>query len=60
MKAIRLSYNQSKKLVWNNQDIKVNQNGMALYLENWGDKIVAKDWTGKLVDVKIKIDECFE
>ena len=59
MKSIKLSYNQSKKLVWNNKDITVKQNGMVLYLENWGDKVVAKDWAGNLVDVNIIVDETF-
>ena len=59
MKSIKLSFNQSKQLVWNNKDITVKQNGMVLYLENWGDKVVAKNWAGNLVDVNIIVDETF-
>lgn len=60
MKTIKLSFNQSKNLMWNNKQVKVRQNGMALYLNYYGDKIIATDWLGQRVNVKIQIDECFE
>lgn len=60
MKAIKLSFNQSKQLMWNDKEIKVKQNGMVLYLERYDDRVVAKDMTGEEVNVEIKIDECFE
>ena len=59
MKQIKLSYNQSKKLIWNDQEIRVRQNGMVLYLEAYADRIVAKDMSGEEVNVSIKVDECF-
>lgn len=59
MKKIKLSYNQSKKLVWNNKEIVVKQNGMVLYLESYDDGVVAKDMSGETVNVEIQIDECF-
>lgn len=60
MKQIKLSYNQSKKLIWNDQEITVRQNGMVLYLVAYADGIIAKDMSGEQVNVSIKIDECFE
>jgi hypothetical protein len=61
MKEIKLSYNQSKKVVWNNESIQVKQNGMVLYVsQNSNGSILAKDWAGHVSNVNIKIDECFQ
>jgi len=61
MKTIKLSYNQSKKVVWNNESIQVKQNGMVLYIsKNNDDSIIAKDWCGQVTEVNIKINEWFE
>lgn len=59
MKKIKLSFNQSKKLVWNNQSIRVKQNGEVLYIDMIGNEIVVKTWLGSIVNTEVIIDECF-
>lgn len=59
MKQIKLSFNQSKQLMWNDKEIRVKQNGMVLYLERYDDEVVAKDMSGEEVKVDVQVDECF-
>lgn len=61
MKIIKLTYNQSKKLIHDNEEITVKQNGLVLYLSYYEDGIIAKNWTGKTEkNIIIKLDENWE
>lgn len=57
MKAIKLTYNQSKKLVWERKEVRVKQNGMVLYINNYGDSLVATTWSNAKVEVNVILNE---
>lgn len=60
MKKLVLSYNQSKKVMWQNETIRVSRNGEVLYISHNGDEVVAKTWLGSKVELNVVVDECFQ
>ena len=60
MKKIKLSYNQSKKIVWLHQVLRLKKDGLILYIDMIGDEIMVKSWTGQaLQGYEVIIDEAF-
>lgn len=59
MKALKLTYNQSKKIAWLNEVVKVKKDGLILYVSMNGNGVEAVTWTGKKQDIKIILDDCF-
>lgn len=48
MKTLKLTYNQGKKVIWNNETIRVSRNGNIYYvLQDFEGNLIAVDWTGK-------------
>jgi len=59
MKTIRLTYNQSKELVWNSKPIRIKRSGDILYIFESNGEIIVRDWNAERKDFKIIIDEWF-
>ena len=60
MKKIKLTINQSKKVRYNQEAIRINRNGYVLYIQDSEDGLVVRDWCGNLVDVNVQLDEFFQ
>jgi hypothetical protein len=60
MKKIKLTFNQSKKVSYNQEKIRINRNGFVLYIQDSEYGLIVTDWCGNVVDVDIQLDECFQ
>ena len=60
MKKIELSYNQSKKIAWLHEIVRLKKDGLILYIEMIGDDIIVKTWSGQILQgYQVIIDEAF-
>ena len=58
MKTLKLSYNQGKKVLWNNETVRVTQKGNVYYVStNENGDLQAVTWCGsKYENITIKTD----
>ena len=56
MKTMRLTEKQLLKL-WHHKQVRKRFNSNIIYIDNYGDEIEFKDWTGKAVDVKLSDED---
>ena len=59
-KKIVLTFNQSKQVRHEQKEIRINRGGDILYIQDSDEGLIARDWTGNVVDVNIKLDWVFE